>query len=667
MSLMQQSEISRQALEDILNTYNTSDVLLTTLHRAQNYELVFWQTALQNISYRRFFHLNSLIGVRIEDPAVFAATHQLILKWGQLGAFDGIRVDHIDGLRHPLQYLNRLYKAFPSLWLVVEKILSPDEKLSDQWPVAGTTGYEFLNEVTRVFIDSSSAEAFTAFYAQYIGEPSDYPTVLREKKLLVLQQLFSPEVNFLTDLLIKVGRLFTKDEFSRSQVIAVLQTIVACFPRYRTYLDPEKGKINFEEKKIIIWTINAAKKNAPKINLKLYYFIRDILLLKYSGKNVFDFIFRFQQLTVSVMAKGGEDTALYCYNRFIPLNEVGGNPDKFGSSVKEFHQAMLAANRCYPHAMLTTSTHDTKRSEDVRARLVLLSEIETQWFAAVTEWTRHNENIHAENVPDRNMQYFLYQNLVGVWPFPQERLIAYIIKAAREAKTHTSWFFPNLVYEQKLQHFIEDILADKKFCELFEAFVQPLINAGRINSLSQMVLKFTVPGIPDIYQGSEIWNMSLVDPDNRFPINFKQRMQLFEEMLTFSSKQILQRMDDGMPKLWVTYKLLALRKNFPALFDGTTYFPVALKGQKKQHGIAFLRDEKVLVVVPRLILTLNGNWGNTWLDIPDQPWVNIFTDEKFRGGKIRLSALLNHFPIAVLRIEEEGYLPSLRGARATKQ
>lgn len=646
-ALIKNSKTIQQVFTKVIAEYNRSEFLMTSLHNAQFYQLVFWQTSLNHISYRRFFHLNHLIGLRIEDPRVFAEVHKLAIKWFKSGLFNGIRVDHIDGLRNPAHYLQRLHKAFPKTWTIVEKILSSGEILPCDWPVAGTTGYEFLNEVSNVLIDTNQEYVFTSFYANYINEKKDYPTVLYEKKLLVLKELFAADINILSELLLQITRQLKCSKFTSTQITQALECLIASFPTYRTYIE-DKKPISTNDKNIILAAIKRAKHLLPLINSKLWLFIRDVLLLKYSGKNMLEFVLRFQQLTGPAMAKGGEDTALYCYNRFVALNEVGGTPGKFGTSIKNFHSAMLRANLCYPHSMLTTFTHDTKRSEDVRARLFLLSETSSQWFAAVSKWTAYNEKHHAANLPDRNTLYFLYQNLVGVWPFPQERFIAYMRKAAREAKMYTSWFFPNHDYEKKLQSFIECIFADQKFCALVDAFVKPLVDPGRINSLAQTVLKLTAPGVPDIYQGSEIWNYSLVDPDNRLPIDFNLRKKLFKKMLILSPKKILQHMDTGMPKMWVTYKILELRKKYPNFFQNAEYSPVFLHGEKLQNGIAYLRAKKVLVVVPRLLLSLNNNWSNTWLEIPKGNWWNIFTNECFSGEKILVSNILKNFPVAVL-------------------
>lgn len=648
IQLLEHSPAAFSAILQTINEFNNSRNLFKQLHKLQNYQLVSWQTSNKTISYRRFFHLNSFIGLRVEDEKVFAATHQLPLHWFKNGHLTGIRVDHIDGLRNPLQYLKRLNNAFPDTWIVVEKILGSKEKLVSTWPVAGTTGYDFLNLTNGVFINSNNEARFTDFYAKFTGIRNNYHELLREKKLLVLRDLLGGDINFLTKLVMQIIKQHSKyPTFTPHAVSCCLKELIACFPVYRTYIDAANKQITKEDRATILKAIAKAKKNSIAPYAKLLDFIAKILLLKLQGSIEQEFVMRFQQLTSPAMAKGGEDTAFYCYNRFVALNEVGGDPANFGVSIKNFHQSLIAASKLWPHSMLTTSSHDTKRGEDVRARLALLSEIAVTWFTEVKKWAHYNEKFHAETVPDRNTQYFLYQNLVGAWPINRERFIAFMEKATREAKIHTSWFTPNAIYENKLRRFVKEIFADTKFITFIEKFVNPLIAPGQINSLSQVTLKLTAPGVPDIYQGSELWNFSLVDPDNRRPVDFKLRKNLFKEMLTLSIEEILKRMDAALPKLWVIYKVLGLRKQQPELFNDTNYSPLFLQGKKKNHGIAFLRGEKILVLVPRLILNLNNNWGDTYLELPQGVWKNIFTHEELPGGKLLIANMLKKFPVAV--------------------
>ena len=481
---------------------------------------------------------------------------------------------------------------------------------------------------------------------------------MREKKLLVLRTHFGGDINFLISLIeqmcVMAGDCYN---FSADEISAAIREIVACFPIYRTYIRADEGLISDEDKKIIIDAIGKAKKNCSltenviNLNLNIFDLLQSILLLQRQGEKENEFVMRFQQITGPAMAKGDEDTAFYCFNRFIALNEVGGNPAIFGISVDAFHKTMQENAHSKPRSMLATSTHDTKRSEDIRARLVLLSEIPEIWFAAVNEWVAYNEKYHAENVPDRNTQYFLYQNIVGAWPISKERLLSFTKKAAREAKTRTSWYYPDSQYEQKLHNFIEEIFADKKFSSWIDSFAASLTKFGRINSLSQTAIKLTAPGIPDFYQGSELWNISLVDPDNRRPVDLQNNYRLFKEMKSFSVDDVMQRMEEGLPKLWLIYHTLHFRKKNPQLFDRADYFPLMLSGEKKDFGIAFLRGDKVITFVPRLIISLQGNWGDTYLNIIPGNWRNILTGENINGDKIMIADILQKFPVAILTRE----------------
>lgn len=645
---IQNSESLTAAAIKAIEKINSTPGLMDKLLQTQNYYLTSWRTSKCFVGYRRFFHINTLVGLRVENKKTFMDSHDLILQWIKDGQIDGIRIDHIDGLHDPKEYLDRLRKLAPKTWIVAEKILLGKETLANDWPIEGTTGYDFLNLITELFIDSTNEKLFTDFYVNFIHRKTGYYAVLREKKLLVLNRLFGGDVNFLTELALQICQqhpIFKN--FTYNELRQAIRELIACFPIYRTYIRAEQKQISETDKDIITSTINKAKKMRPNLNFAIFEFLKSVLLLQYSQKNAYNFIMRFQQLTGPAMAKGEEDTAFYCFNRFIALNEVGIDPSIFGISVENFHKTMKDNAKRQPYSMLTTSTHDTKRSEDVRARLAVLSEIPNAWFDIVQQWIMHNEKYHAENVPDRNTQYFLYQNLVGVWPITKERLLSFTEKAVREAKTYTSWFYPNHLYEQKLHSFVEEILSDKKFRSSLETFVAPLIKFGRINSLSQIAIKLTAPGIPDFYQGSELWNFTLVDPDNRKPINLQSHYQLFKEMKLLTIDDVMMRMDQGLPKLWLIYKTLALRKKHPELFNGTEYTSLMLQGEKPQHGVAFLRKDAVLTFTQRLVVSLKEHWGKTYLNIPAGNWLNILTEERFTGGKIMITDIIKKFPVAI--------------------
>jgi len=424
---------------------------------------------------------------------------------------------------------------------------------------------------------------------------------------------------------------------------------------YRSYVMPWHEEVRPEDKQTIQTAVDRAKERLSADTDELLDFIRSILLLEYMGERETEFVLRFQQLTGPVTAKGVEDTAFYCFNRFLALNEVGGNPGNFGISVNEFHHAMAEKASLHPHAMLATSTHDTKRSEDVRARLSLLSEMPRQWVETVRRWSRHNETYRVDGKPDRNMEYLLYQTLVGAWPIETDRLSGFAEKAAREAKEYTAWSQTDSHYEGSLQRFIQEILSDTWFRSDLKKFVTPLIRPGRITALAQILIKLTAPGIPDIYQGSELWDMSLVDPDNRRPVDFDHRRKLLAELERLSpedmskrSDDILRRMDEGLPKLWVIRQALALRKRLPAVFNSGDYHPLSPKGKMASHAVAFARDSDVVTIVPRLVWRARGGWDKTSIRLPAGHWYQELTGKEVNGDTVQLDELFSRFPVALL-------------------
>ncbi len=641
------------AVTAVVEETNSSADRLDEILVQQNYRLAFWRTATQDPGYRRFFDINTLVGLRTEEEKVFADTHRLILKWLADGVLQGIRIDHPDGLRDPEQYLSRLREAAPDAWIVVEKILHTDEHLPYTWPVQGTTGYDFLNMVGGLFVDPAGEVPFTDFYEEFVGEHSNYHDRVREKKLQVVNELFAGDINRLTELVMQLcedTRRFR--DYTRFEVDEALRILTACFLVYRTYIRPETGQVRDEDRKIISQAIEYAKTLQAELDPELLDFLRDILLLVRQGEIETEFVVRFQQLSGPVTAKGVEDTAFYCFNRFIALNEVGGDPSRFGVTPASFHQSMIHRADRFPNSMSTTSTHDTKRSEDVRARLALLSEIPDGWADAVRRWSAHNERFREADAPDRNTEYLLYQTLVGAWPIESERILLYMEKAAREAKTHTSWTRPDDSYEQRMRRFVEAILEDPVFRFDLESFVAPLIYPGRVNSLSQMLIKLTAPGVPDMYQGTELWDLSLVDPDNRRPVDFEVRRRLLDEVRNLRPCEVMARMDEGLPKLWVAYRALGLRKRYQDIFRSGAYTPVAAHGKKRNHVVAYSRGNDIVVVVPRLVLTLREDWADTWVDLAGGTWVNVMTGDRACNERIIIHDLLATFPVALLSREE---------------
>lgn len=517
---------------------------------------------VSQLRYRRFFNIDHLVGVRVEDPEVFNATHKLPIQWYKEGLVQGFRIDHPDGLRDPTEYLKKLNEACPGAWILVEKILTKDEKLPSLWSVGGTTGYEFINLLERLFIDPEGEKPLLELYWDFIGEKTDFPTIVYESKLTVLEQLFGNEMDWLTRLLKE----------------ALIQK-VATFPVYRTY---GNNTLLFDDQELSA---------------------------------------RFQQFTPAVMAKGFEDTALYRYHPLILLNEVGGDPTIFSISIEKFHEE-CKNNR--PYSLLASTTHDTKHSEDFRSRLALIAEIPEAFADAIQRWTKMDFHF-----PDLNTQFLFYQTLIGAWPISIERVVQYLTKAVREAKVHTTWQSPNLEYEEKLIQAITQGLNHQEFISDFETFIQPLIKWGKINSLAKTLIKLTAPGVPDIYQGSELWNFTLVDPDNRQPVDYTLR------------KKLLRELND--PKLVVIHKTLRLGGVSGA------YTPIFAEGDKKDHVVAFMRGATWLTLVPRFPLRLKGEWGNTALQLPKGEWHHMFTDETFEG-KVAIESLLKNFPVVLLQL-----------------
>jgi (1->4)-alpha-D-glucan 1-alpha-D-glucosylmutase len=642
------------AIDSVVERINASPVKVDALLDRQNYRLAFWKTAVQELDYRRFFDINTLISLRMEDERVFEDSHRLILKWVREGVLDGLRVDHPDGLRDPAEYFRRLNRAVPRGWIVVEKILEPGEALPAGWPVAGTTGYDYLNRLGGLFIDPASEKPITDFYAGFTGEPVDYQAMVRDKKQYVLKELFGSDVNRLVTLLSQVcERQRRYRDYTRRELSTMIREVIACFPVYRTYIQAEQGKLDDSDVEYVNEAIEAARANRPDIDPELLDFLRDLLLLKVTGDVESRFVMRFQQNTGPVMAKGLEDTVFYNFNRFVALNEVGGDAGQFGVSVAKYHAECLETQRLWPTSMTTTTTHDTKRSEDVRARLALLSEIPEGWSRAVEHWSEHNLRHKTGAFPDRNAEYLLYQILLGAWPINTERATAYMLKATREAKMHTSWTAGNPAYEEALQSFVAGLLKDEKFLADLVGFVDPLIGPGRINSLSQALLKLTSPGVPDIYQGNELWDLSLVDPDNRRPVDYPTRRKLLADLRDSPTpEEILRRSDEGLPKMWVTKQALHLRRNRPELFGPEgAYTPIEAKGSKADHVVAFARGGGCVVVAPRLPLRLGGDWLETTITTPEGRWSNILTDEEVRGGELKVGQLLARFPVALLANE----------------
>lgn len=640
----------RLAIDAQVAAVNADADALDALLERQNYRLAYWRAGQRDLGYRRFFDIDSLVAVRAEEPPAFRDGHALVLHWLANGVLDGVRVDHVDGLYDPEDYLERLHGAAPASWIGVEKILGAAERLRATWPVAGTTGYDFLAEAGGLFVDPASEAALTAFYAEFTGEPTDFAALVRDKKRLVLQGSLGSDLNRLTALWLRVCERHRRHrDYTRHELHETLRETLACFPVYRSYVRAAAGRVDEEDVRFVTAAIESAKAARSDLDPGLFDFLAELLLLRVRGSLEGELAMRFQQLSGPVAAKGVEDTAFYCFHRLVSLNEVGGDPARFGTSVAEFHRACAERQADWPRSLLATSTHDTKRGEDVRMRLHLVSEIPERWAEAVRRWSSRNERHRHGALPDRGIEYLTYQTLLGAWPIGADRLLPYLEKAAREAKAHTTWTEPNPAYESALRGFVEGLFADEAFLGDFASFVAPLVEPGRVNSLAQTLVKLTAPGVPDLYQGTELWDASLVDPDNRRPVDYAARQHLLAELKDAAPEAVWARLDEGAPKLWLVAKALAFRARRPELFGPEgRYEPLAVHGARAAHAVAFLRGGEAATVVPRLVVRLGGRWLDTAVELGSGTWTNELTGDRVPGGTVALSDLLRRFPVALL-------------------
>lgn len=636
------------ALDDILNT--------------QNFRLAFWRTSDQELGYRRFFDVNSLIGLRMEREYVFEETHELILYWLDQGVLDGVRIDHPDGLRDPKQYLERLRARAPHAWIVAEKILEMGEWLRSEWPVQGTSGYDYMNQCNGLLVHPEGVRTLGDIYMGFTNDRESYADVTFEKKTKIAKETLASDVNRLANLFVAICESNRDSrDYTRAQIRRAIRNVAACFDIYRTYVvaEPERREITDDDRAHIEAAVEEAKARKTDIDSGLFDFLRDVLLLKVTGTKESEFVARFQQFTSPIMAKGVEDTAFYCYNRLVSLNEVGGDPGRDGVSVEDFHHYNSQMQATFPTTLLTLSTHDTKRADDVRARLAVLSEMPARWAAKLKRWSRMNAKYRSATYPDPNTEYFLYQTLIGAWPITLERLQEYMQKAMREAKRVTSWLSNNAEYEDALNSFMQNILKDGEFCADLQGFVDRIKRDGRVNSLSQTLLKCTSPGVPDLYQGGELWDHSLVDPDNRRPVDYDLRRRLLADLKSKSAqdaaRHALGQFDDGSPKLWVITQALHLRLERPTSFDASSsYTPLPAQGPKAAHVVAYQRAGDVIAVAPRLPHLLSDNWKGTVLALPPGRWTDRLSGQVHEGGSsIRISSLLDHFPVALLVKDSE--------------
>ncbi|MET8254054.1 malto-oligosyltrehalose synthase [Micromonospora sp. NPDC005197] len=592
----------------------TGDGSAIEVHDRQHYELISWRRGDAELTYRRFFAIAGLAGLRVEDPAVFAATHELILRWAAAGEVDGIRVDHPDGLRDPAGYLARLREAAPAAWLVVEKILEYGEELPD-WPVDGTTGYDALAAVNGLFVDPDAEGDFTALDTRLAGHHTSWQDLTHTTKLAAATTLLAAELTRLAAL---------APEVPTEQARAALAELAAAFPVYRGY--PPHGA------RYLAAARSEAGRRRPDLTGAL-----DAVTRRLRDPDD-ELAMRFPQLTGAVMAKGVEDTAFYRWTRFVALNEVGGSPAHFGVPPAEFHRFAAARQVRWPASMTTLSTHDTKRGEDVRARLAVLSELPDRWAEQVQTWMEYAP------LPDPSFAHLLWQTAVGAWPIERERLHAYAEKAAREAAASTSWADPDPAFEQAMHAVIDRMYDDPSLHDELTELAAAITPAGWCNSLGQKLIQLTMPGVPDTYQGTELWDNSLVDPDNRRPVDFDVR------------REMLARLDggwrppvdtDGAAKLLVVSRTLRLRRAHPELFTG--YRPVPAHGPAGRHVVAFDRGGAIAVAT-RLPLGLAraGGWRDTALSLGVNEVKDLFTGRVYSGGETSLANLLADYPVALL-------------------
>ncbi|MBX3339995.1 MAG: malto-oligosyltrehalose synthase [Nitrospira sp.] len=720
-ALLQESETIRVHLSATVDTYNgvkgdsASFDRLDALLDEQSYRLASWRVASEEINYRRFFDINELAAIRTEETRVFQESHQLVFRLLKSGVATGLRIDHVDGLYDPEHYLVQLQEWAArelepaasgepaSLFVVVEKILGKGESLPVTWPVSGTTGYDFLNLVNGLFVQSAKERSMDALYQRFVGQRIVYDDLVYLTKKLIMRASMSSELNVLGH---QLNLLSEKDrqyrDFTLNSLTHAITELIACFPVYRSYITADQKDVLERDRTYIMMAVNRAKRRNPTLNSQVFDFVRDLLLkrlddrIKLAGPDQVRFVTKFQQTTSPVTAKGIEDTAFYIYNRLVSLNEVGGEPAHYGLSVEAFHKALRERRAHWPYALLTTSTHDTKRGEDVRARINVLSEIPERWRAALASWAKHNRRFRVkvdETVaPDRNEEYLLYQTLLGAWPStpmdqPQyeefeKRIEQYMIKAIREAKVHTGWINPREDYEEGVKRFVQAILdrsVSNPFLDEFLPFQAFVARCGMNNSLAQLLVKITAPGIPDCYQGTELWEFSLVDPDNRRPVDFDHRAAILQDCQKRAGqddvnrlalvRRLLESWEDGRIKLYLLQTGLRHRREHAALYLDGDYVPLECDGVREANICAFARlhhEQAIVTVIPRLTAEVIQSdsagavdpWQDTRLTVPSwKPgslYMNLLTGQRLEtvteeGRQVLpINQVLRDCPVALL-------------------
>lgn len=631
--------------------------LLLSLIREQHFLPMFWREGGRRVNYRRFFDIDSLAGVRVEDPDVFEATHGLVLELAERAEVHGLRVDHPDGLRDPHAYFTQLRERAKQAWIVAEKILAPDESLPRDWPIDGTTGYDFLNDALRLFVDPAGEQVLTRTYAACTGRSDDVESVLTEGKRHAARELLAADL----DRLVRAVEQAEPDaKVDRGVIADVLVELAAAMPVYRTYLSKQRGQPTQEEKKWIGEALKGVKSRRPQIDAAGVEKVARLVFRPGASADAVEAAIRFQQFSAPATAKGVEDTAFYRYARFVALNEVGGDPGRWSIGPGEFHRRVQARAAAWPDSMLAASTHDTKRSEDVRARLAVLTEMPDEWSRRVSAWCA-DANRLAEGIVDANTIYLLFQTLVGAWLIDEERVAAYMVKAAREAKEGTSWRAVDETYEEAIRSLVRRVLEHEALRRSIDDLVERVRTPGRIISLSQTALRLSCPGVPDTYQGCELWDLSLVDPDNRRPVDYALRATLLDELKTMALDDIwksLQKPDDpGVSKLWLMHTMLTRRRDDAGAFEGrATYTPLPVEGEDAEHVLAYARGHSggqgaglSFVAVLPLRGLRRPRAGTVQLPraIGGQ-WHNLCDGTAMAAGKCPLDQLFANAPLALL-------------------
>ncbi len=691
-ALLREDETSRTAVEEQVSALNADWRALDALIQEQFWRVAYYGVAGDDINYRRFFNINDLAGLRMELPEVFRHAHSRIVPMIEDGTLDGIRLDHVDGLLDPKRYFTDLRAASSRpFYLVIEKILAAHEQLREDWPVEGTTGYDFTNLVLGAMIDPAAEERFTETYKSFTGLVTPFEQIVRDCKIRIMENEMASELNVLGR---DAGRIARQNpmtaDFTRNILQRAIKQVVAHFPVYRTYIDMD-GTQEAADRRDLDWAIARARRADRTIDPSVFDFLHGVLSGEVvakprSGFNriaVLRFAMKLQQYSGPVMAKGLEDTTFYRYNRHVALNEVGGEPDRFGIALPAFHKANALRAKNWPHSMLGTSTHDTKRGEDTRARLAVLSDLPDEWTRLVTTWSRllraRRGDLDGTAAPDRNDEYLLYQLLVGSWPVELlestdeaaletygKRLSGALEKSMREAKLHSGWTAPDTAYEDAMQSFARDALDTGRggFGTSFLPFVQRVARLGVQNSLIQVVMKLTLPGVPDIYQGCEFWDLSLMDPDNRRPVDYALRQDALSELSRRLGDReahaalmadLMGSWQDGRIKLAVTALLLDLRRTLPALFADGSYEPLPVDGAKAERVIGYGRShgsDQVLVLVARYPgqRDADPDWDDATVTLPEGHWIDVLGGAAFEGGdRIPLGQVFGVLPVLVLQ------------------